>query len=97
MKGISLMSIEANKYSTGSFQNIIITLICFLVGQNILNDIVKIVPTLEERKLLRGLDGEYMKQAAAVLIEKCSLASLPLQDHKILGKGLTPSEEFIFV
>lgn len=55
-----------------------------LIGQNVLNDIVKIVPTLEERKLLRGLDGEYMKQAAAVLIEKCSLASLPLQDHKIL-------------
>lgn len=59
----------------------------FLAGQNVLDGIVKIVPVLEERKLLRGLDGEYMKQAAAVLIEKCSLASLPLQDHEVLGKA----------
>lgn len=51
-----------------------------------MDGIVKIVPTLEERKLLRGLDGEYMKQATAVLIEKCSLAALPLHHHEILSK-----------
>ncbi|KAG0714956.1 Tubulin-specific chaperone D [Chionoecetes opilio] len=60
------------------------TALMSIIGQDVLDGIVEIVPTLETRKLLRGLDGEYMKQASAVLIEKCSLAALPLHDHDIL-------------
>lgn len=55
-------------------------------GEEILAEIVKIVPTLEGRQLYRGLGGEYMKQATAVLIEKASLAVLPLHDNSILSK-----------
>lgn len=68
-----------------------------LIGQDILDGIVKIVPTLEERKLLRGLDGEYMKQATAVLIEKCSLAALPLHHHEILKVWHQLLEECVVV
>ncbi|MPC60483.1 Tubulin-specific chaperone D [Portunus trituberculatus] len=62
-----------------------------------MDGIVKIVPILEERKLLRGLDGEYMKQATAVLIEKCSLAALPLHHHEILKVWHQLLEECIVV
>lgn len=55
-------------------------------GEEILAEIVKIVPTLEGRQLYRGLGGEYMKQATAVLIEKASLAVLPLHNNSILSK-----------
>ncbi|KAK8745723.1 hypothetical protein OTU49_000345 [Cherax quadricarinatus] len=55
-----------------------------ILGQEILDGIAKIVPTLEERKLFRGMGGEYMKQATSVMIEKCSLAAAPFHGHKVL-------------
>lgn len=54
--------------------------------KDVLSGIRTIVPTLEERKLYRGMGGEYMRQATAVLIEKCSLSAFPFHGEEILGK-----------
>lgn len=53
-----------------------------------LSGIIKIVPTLQERLMYRGMGGEYMRQATAVLVEKCSLAMLPLHGNDILGEAV---------
>ncbi|KAK7066938.1 hypothetical protein SK128_026750 [Halocaridina rubra] len=57
-----------------------------ILEKDILDGIRDIVPTLEERKLYRGMGGEYMKHATAVLIEKSSLAGLPYHGMDILEK-----------
>ncbi|CAG2116592.1 unnamed protein product [Medioppia subpectinata] len=40
-----------------------------------------IAVTLNEKKLLRGIGGEFMKQALSVLIEKCSSVSLSISSE----------------
>ncbi|XP_068211073.1 tubulin-specific chaperone D isoform X2 [Palaemon carinicauda] len=57
-----------------------------VMDNDILEGIRQIVPTLDERKLYRGMGGEYMKHATAVLIEKASLANLPYHGQDILEK-----------
>ncbi|XP_071539059.1 tubulin-specific chaperone D isoform X2 [Panulirus ornatus] len=66
-----------------------------MMGKDILDGIAKIVPTLEERKLFRGIGGEYMKQATSVMIEKCSLAALPFHGQEVLEHWYHLLEECI--
>ncbi|KAK3890720.1 hypothetical protein Pcinc_005355 [Petrolisthes cinctipes] len=56
------------------------------INDEMLKKILAIISTLEERQLYRGLGGEYMKQASAVLIEKISLSQLPIDDNNIILK-----------
>ncbi|KAK4314199.1 hypothetical protein Pmani_014498 [Petrolisthes manimaculis] len=56
------------------------------INDEMLKKILVIISTLEERQLYRGLGGEYMKQASAVLIEKISLSQLPIDDDNIILK-----------
>ncbi|XP_045621060.2 tubulin-specific chaperone D isoform X2 [Procambarus clarkii] len=64
-----------------------------IMGQDILDGIAKIVATLEERKLYRGMGGEYMKQATSVMIEKCSLAAIPFHGQEVLDQWHNLLEE----
>ncbi|KAG7177956.1 Tubulin-specific chaperone D-like [Homarus americanus] len=57
-----------------------------MMDKEILDGIAKIVSTLEERKLYRGMGGEYMKQATSVLIEKCSLAAAPFHGQEVVDQ-----------
>lgn len=57
-----------------------------VIGNDVLSGIRNIVPTLDDRKLYRGMGGEYMRQATAVLIEKCSLSAFPFHGEEILQK-----------
>ncbi|KAL7636571.1 UNVERIFIED_CONTAM: hypothetical protein RMT77_013348 [Armadillidium vulgare] len=45
-----------------------------------LEKVYKIIPQLEKSKLFRGMGGEYMRQAISLLIEKCCLSGIPLDD-----------------
>ncbi|XP_064092677.1 tubulin-specific chaperone D-like isoform X2 [Macrobrachium nipponense] len=65
------------------------------MDNDVLEGIRQIVPTLEERKLYRGMGGEYMKHATAILIEKASLAKLPFHGQDILDKWYELLEDCI--
>lgn len=51
------------------------------IGEEMLEKVFLIVPTLEKNKLFNGMGGEYMRQATSILIEKCSLAQIPQEQH----------------
>nr|CDS28117.2 tubulin specific chaperone D [Hymenolepis microstoma] len=54
--------------------------------ETIVEDVIEIVPKLEERKLFNGVTGELMRRACSRLIEKVSISKLPLHDHSVIEK-----------
>ena len=48
------------------------------VDQQYIGQIESIAQTLNDKKLLRGIGGEFMKQALSILIGKCSLVQFPI-------------------
>ncbi|KAM7536516.1 hypothetical protein Aperf_G00000083754 [Anoplocephala perfoliata] len=51
----------------------------------VVNDVIEIVPKLEERKLFNGVTGELMRRACCRLIEVAT-SKLPLHEHSIIEK-----------
>lgn len=51
-----------------------------------MSDIQDIVRTFRSRGQFKGLGGELMKQACAVLIKKCSIVHFPVHSTDIVGK-----------
>lgn len=51
-----------------------------------MSDIKDIVRTFKSRGQFKGLGGELMKQACAVLIKKCSIVHFPIHLTDIVGK-----------
>ncbi|CAL4236462.1 unnamed protein product, partial [Meganyctiphanes norvegica] len=64
-----------------------------LIGEAPLEAIQSLAGVLEERKLYKGMGGEYMKQATCVLIEKCSLAGVPFHGQPVVQTWLKILEE----
>lgn len=54
--------------------------------QQILEQVVELIPKYRERLYFRGLGGELMKQACATYIQKCSQAHMPFHDLDVIGK-----------
>ncbi|KAL0125308.1 hypothetical protein PUN28_004437 [Cardiocondyla obscurior] len=50
----------------------------YIIGATAVNDVQDIVRTFRNRGQFKGLGGELMKQACAVLIKKCSIVHFPI-------------------
>ena len=56
------------------------------LSHSLLLKVGNVIPQFQEKLYFRGLGGELMKQACSDLIEKCSLAHLPLHNAAVIGK-----------
>ncbi|CAH8825664.1 unnamed protein product [Trichobilharzia szidati] len=54
------------------------------ISEKNLSGIKEIVPTLIQKNKFRGLSGELIRRATTHLIQKCSLAKLPLYDDPVI-------------
>jgi len=57
----------------------------FYSGTTAVADIQDIVRTFRNRGQFKGLGGELMKQACAVLIKKCSIVHFPIHFTDVVG------------
>lgn len=57
-----------------------------VIGRDMLQNVIDLIPRFKERLYFRGLGGELMKQACSDFIENCSLAKLPIHGYPIIGE-----------
>lgn len=67
---------------------VLIMFILLILGKSLIDEIQNIVPKFGSRGQFKGLGGELMKQACAVLIKKASSVHFPIHNTKIVGKEL---------